>query len=293
MQTAMDGARRRGSVFDPPGVAWRLATTASKATLTVLAVAATASYLVTIVAVALLITGDVHTAAELVATYLTFCVSIVAALHFTAFSLFKLLDNQPSKSLPKFIEYASIAVLSVSLAEIITFAPSYYLYLKHINGNDESILQQIATKAKSEVDEYCGRGKLVSQYGRIRTETYYSDAYCQRLKDLTNPLTARSFVIAAYEDKTFMSYTPTETATSTPGSDEIHYSSVRNPIDELITDVGIMNNFKLYAEDEPSKAVLEWLSMLLLPLGIGLSLLKTSIELYADLKPSHDGPAPT
>jgi hypothetical protein len=259
----------------------------------VLAVAATASYLVMIVAGALLITGDVHSAVELVATYLIFCLSVVAALHFTAFGLFNFFHTRPSKSLPKLIEYASIAVLAVSLAEIITFAPSYYLYLKQINGNDQYILQQIAAKSQAEINEYCGKGNLVSHNGRVTTETYYSDAYCQRLKDLTNPLTARSFVISAYEDKTFMSYAPTKTAASTPGSNEIRYTTVRNPIDYLIDDVGIMNNFRLYAEDEPSKAVLKWLSMLLLPFGIGLSLLKTSIELFADLTPSRDGPAPT
>jgi hypothetical protein len=90
-------------------------------------------------------------------------------------------------------------------------------------------------------------------------------------------------VLKIAKDREFMGHVTTHFATSAPQG-EVYWSAFKNPIADLIQRFSVLDIFQKYSDDPTAEAVLKWIAMLLLPIGIGLRALKTSLELFADLK---------
>jgi hypothetical protein len=230
----------------------------------------------------LLIAGEVDSIGTLTAMYIAYSLSMIMALHCCGFGLPLWFEFSLSKRLPKYLEYAYIVLILVSLLDIINFGPRYYLYLSS-KGNEASLLDQIAVMAETQVRDNCGKGELHSSSGRVNASVYYSDDYCEKLAELVERKQQKEAVLKIAKDREFMGHITTHFVTS--GKDgEIYTSEFGNPIVGLIQRVSVLDTFQKYSDDPAAEAVLKWIALLVLPIGIGLRALKTSLELFADLK---------
>jgi hypothetical protein len=229
----------------------------------------------------LLIAGDINSAGALVTIYIAYSLSVIVALHCCGFGLPLWFEFPLSKRLPKYLEYAYIVLILVSLLDIINFAPRYYLYLS-TKGDEASLLGQITAMAESQLKDNCGKGP--QHYSSFRVDTYvdFSPEYCDKLAMLVERNQQKEAVLKIAKDQEFMGQITEHVVTNVRG--EMNASEFKNSIAGLIRRLSILDTFQKYSIDLGADAVLKWISMLLLPIGIGIRALKTSLDIFADLK---------
>jgi hypothetical protein len=249
----------------------------------ILAIGAVASYAAAAGTGLLLIQGDVHSIRALAAMYIVYSLSMIVALHCCGFGLPLWFEFRPSKRLPKYLEYAYMVLILVSLLDIINFAPRYYLYLSS-KGNEASLLDQIAGMAETQLRDNCGKGPQHSSSGRFNVWVDFPADYCEKLAGLVKGKQQKDAVLKIAKDPDFIGRGRVVTHFVTSVKGEMHLSEFGNPITGLIQRLSVLDTFQKYSDDPAAEAGLKWIAMLLLPIGIGLRALKTSLELFGDFK---------
>ena len=250
------------------------------------AIGAVASALIALLLGLVLING-VDSRDALIFFYLGFALFVIVTVHFSVFSIPILTGTPLSKRSPKYLEYAYIILISISLADVITVAPRYYLYLTQIGEDESSLLSKISDLAQLQVTENCGKEPKLEIYASATYTSNYTEDYCAKLTSLIDAKNNKAVVLQAYKDDEFMNFVVGYFVSSDPNEQQ-RLSKLRNyKIIAPIRRVAILTTFRQYEGVEETKgieAIMKLLSLLLLPLGIGLRVAKTSLELFGELK---------
>lgn len=211
--------------------------------------------------VAVLVIGPVPGISKnLVSTYVLYVIGTWLMLHFFAFYFRSVAPNLFTKNTPRYLEYMYSIIISLGLLQIIVSGPKLASYIEFIYGNEQTQLAKIRISASSEVAEFCA-GK---------SDSYWTLEYCDTL---------RSVARASYLDAN---------ASQSALDDIIRHGEGRTRGDSgsrstTASRVILLNDFKTLSAgsiDQNSSNLLTWLALILLPIGIGLRLLKTSLELF-------------
>lgn len=246
-----------------------------------LAFGAVVSYLIASFEAILLFSGEhIGSPAALFFHYGLFTVMTAVALHCTAFGWPLWFETRMSKRLPKYIEYANIVVLTVGLFQIATAAPVYRLYLTSLWGTQDQIAQKISVLARSEITQFCGKGPLDTIAGPSRWITYYPEAYCKKLQSIGVP-TNLSKILALAHDSEFLKQIVIRFEATNNG--EFYQNTFQNPIATDVRHLSQLRALSTYSANPLSDAREKVVALILLPIGIGLAALKTSLELFGNL----------
>jgi hypothetical protein len=217
--------------------------------------------------------GPFPTGTDLYVTYLTYAAGVIFCLHviFFGFNRFHLMTfKRPmSKWVPKYLEYAYAGVLLVGLAQVFFAGQRYADYIRVIAGDEDAILDRIKGQAKEYVEGGCTKAN----------PEFFDVPYCNKLRDLIATQDLKRYVYAvAMKDAEFLNHpvgwNPTSGQT---GATDLY---LKSPIAEYVNQLTAMAEFGKAAEGPLWNNVYGWLGLLLLPLGIGLRVVKTSLERF-------------
>jgi hypothetical protein len=192
--------------------------------------------------------------------YLLYFAMILLILHLI------FLSRRFSKSTPKYLEYAYLTLLAIGLLEIVASNSKMISYMKVMIKNDEALLEDIRLAAREEAGWECEQTN--SQNTNWGRETFArQQLYCNKLSWIAHAENLKEYVTELSRDAKFMNRQFFGTRTS---------RAIRTFVNAP--------QYRMMAPTEDSRAVVfSWLTIILLPIGIGLRVTKTSMELYGDL----------
>jgi hypothetical protein len=212
--------------------------------------------------------------------YLVYTISAVMLLHFIIFRREAALAEEGhhlSKRLPKYLEYAYTVTVAASLVQIFVFTPRMADYVTWLQGDESYVGNQIKLAAQSYLKNECIKSGATQEY-------------CVKLRkivaapDVTHYIVQSVVIDPALLDPDF--YAEKE------GGVVRDYTSLplwRQPQDNISE---LVNRFKVVHEYVSLKGNgssagsnrLAWVGILLLPIGIALRMVKTSVELFVPLE---------
>lgn len=110
--------------------------------------------------------------------------------------------------------------------------------------------------------------------------TEYPEAYCKKLESLAAPNNLDN-ILALVDDSDFLHQIVAREVTSHNG--ELDENTFQNPIAGDVAHLSQLRTLSKYSADPLSEATAKVVALVLLPIGIGLGALKTSIELFGNL----------
>lgn len=228
-----------------------------------------------------LVGGDyVVSKSALYIDYAIFTVATILGMHFVAFIFPWALGIQPSRRVPRYLDYAYLLILALGLFEVAGFSSRYYLYLTSMWGTEDQIASRVLTLAESQIEESCGKKRDEMVGVAPAWESGYTEDYCTQLKKLAASPRNETDLLLFEADRRFMDHVVLRVATPAPPGGDADVSEFRNPITEHLEHLRWLKTFSSYLPDDQSDTRLRWIWLLLLPVGIGLRALKTSLELF-------------
>jgi hypothetical protein len=233
--------------------------------------------------------------------YFIYTISVVLLLHIVIFGSEADLAKKGrhlSKRFPKYLEYAYISVISVSLLQIFVFAPRMADYVTWLQGDEAYLANQIKRIAGSYLNDECinrGTKKHVKTGLEQYTDFYFTDEYCLKLKKIVEAPDVQNYIlnvvtpdedfvhhVISIQPGAFSNYRCPDIETGQP-TDPI---CNRSPIEDLVSRFEIVREFVSAKgiSDSAGSNRLAWIGMFLLPIGIALRLAKTSVELFVPLQ---------
>jgi hypothetical protein len=185
------------------------------------------------------------------------------------------------KNTPKYIEYVSLALVSLGLLQILTFPPKLSSYIISISGDKDAILDRIKANA-IRLKERCIK----------EPNEYLTENYCSKVTEIAN---------SSHLGDTFRSkfLDDTDLHDSIIGDRPVPWYFIfrydpdwgterrifiKSPFATDMDNYRALLDYKKYKLDQGWESVLSWALMLALPFGIAIRILKTSIELFVTLK---------
>jgi hypothetical protein len=223
------------------------------------------------------------------AIYFTYSISWIILLHSATFLWIKFRKDacRPVKSrFTKFVEYAYAAVVAVGLLQVVSFGPRLADYAEWTHGNEDKIVNDIKQVSQSHIDVGC-RVKKTTMVKRLFGLAYpleynFTEAYCDKLRKLVEAPDTKGHILALLSNDLTFFYHIIEKFDNSEAPPRVW----RSPIYDLSKKLIIVKGHA--AARSPNEIgqgnILAWLSLLLLPIGLGLRLLKTSIELFGNLE---------
>jgi hypothetical protein len=216
------------------------------------------------------------------AMYAAFFVLFVYELHLFFVVAPRVFKKNLPKNTPKYLEYVYLVIISFGLLQIVTFPSKFSSYIFGVAGDDNTILQQIR-EAAGDLSKQCNS-----------TNEYLTQNYCSKLKEIAASADLGTLLKTKFlDDYEFRTHAIGDRPVrwwaiwEGPKYDDMmieHRVLVFSKFPELFDNYRALTEYKMYKGDETQETTLAWLGMLLLPIGIGIRMLKTSIELFAPLR---------
>ena len=204
-----------------------------------------------------------------------------------------------SKSVPKYLEYAYTVVVSGSLLQIFVYAPRVADYVTWLQGDETYLVGQIKRVAESYLEDECiNRGTRKHVETRFlwifseNTNFYFTPQYCDKVAKIVHAPDLKEYILSAVvTDREFLDHIiedlpdiGAKLGLASPNGGEL--ASERSPIEQLVNRFEVVHEFLNMKERTNSAGSnrLAWIGMLLLPIGIALKLVKTSLELFVPLQ---------
>lgn len=210
---------------------------------------------------------------ELYSTYLLFSIMVVVFLHVVFFGWNSLMQRELGKTLPKntprYLEYAYAALLSLGLLQIFFMSPNFIKYMVITSGDEVKLVTRIRQFSEKHLNEDCLKGG-----------SYFPPSYCEKLKKLVEAKNTESYITNnVLTDEKFLGHVIGKRGNPAGGLDNV-VSPIRREARTLIN----IRDYQSSPTIDPRRPVMTWIAFILLPLGIGLRILKTSLELFGNLK---------
>ena len=219
--------------------------------------------------------GPFPSPSGLIRVYLGYAASSLVFVHAFYFSLnllsVRLRGRTLSQRQPRYLEYAYAVLISVGLINVVVMAPQFSDYIAYRRGDDNALYAQISQQAKSDLRDRCANG-----------DRFFTKDYCEKLRRIAEAEHPRDYIEASVlNDHEFLSHITGLSYAVTQGGPQ--------PLNEVSPITQHANALKARREygaatPSPTGRALAWIGVLLLPIGISLRVVKTSLELFGRLK---------
>jgi hypothetical protein len=214
--------------------------------------------------------GRIPVGGGLYALYFGYAFFGIAACHIWFFILNRALRDSRSthrKRLPKYIEYAYAAVISIGLAQVFISSTRIVDYLLVTVGDEDFIAGQIHSVA---------RGYVVKECLNPGTVQRFTKEYCAKAKQIAEATEPKEFILKeVLEDRNFLNHVVAIIAAGPQGA-----VSMQSPIKEYADQLNALRGYSARPIPTNLGSAFSWIALLLLPIAIALRLTKTSLELF-------------
>jgi len=209
----------------------------------------------------------------LLLAYFAYVGATVICLHVVFFGVNYIRSTRTGKSftrrVPRYVEYAYAVIISASLLQVFFASPHFADYISFFAGEETEILARIRNEAKRHVDDECTK---------IDT-TYYSVPYCNKLRKILEIDDLKSYVYhTLMNDEEFLNHVVGKDIPEQALSRDL-----TSPIAIFVNQLRARAEYSATPINLVANNAFSWIGLLLLPIGIGLRLVKTSLELFAGL----------
>ena len=223
-----------------------------------------------------LATGDIEEGWTITSLYFIYAISMIGLLHGIFFIANRLLKEAPSvhrRRMPKYLEYAYTAVIAFGLTQVLFSASRIADYVTFVAGNASEITAEIKSVAQGYLDNEC-------KIKKVR----FTEEFCEKVKKIVEAENLRDYAATVVaQDKEFMTHIIDVIAAGNAPPARI--------VSPIVSRVRQLNTIIQYSKVDPGSAyaanVYAWLGLLILPFGIGLRLVKTSLELFGELETQY------
>jgi hypothetical protein len=221
--------------------------------------------------------------------YFGYCACTLIFLHAVFFELNRDLRHRGSKfrkKVPKFIEYAYAALISVSLLQIFFSAERVADYLNLLAGDDQKIWAQIRDGARAHVTNECSK-PVSAVWPSARPDPFlenfrkdhFTEEYCKEMQRIAEASDIKGYVFGTVIHNTeFLTHSAQLGMTLT--GDLIETPSPIVPMMQLMYS---REEYRKLPVNNVTGNAFAWIGLLLLPVGIALRVVKTSLELFGRL----------
>lgn len=218
--------------------------------------------------------GRIPVGSELYYRYFGYSLSAVIFFHVIFFGINSLLQgNKHRKRIPKYLEYAYAIIISMGLAQVFFSAPRIATYIKFISGTEEELSGKIVEAAREHVKTKC-----------VNPDKFLTLEYCTKLRHLADAPVAIDYVLKnVLSDDAFLNQV--HGYFSTKGGSV----AIVSPIKMYANQLRAQLEYGQLSNSDATPNIFAWLALLLLPIGISLRLVKTSLELFGNLDDKDAG----
>jgi hypothetical protein len=225
-----------------------------------------------------LISGEIpinHSLFFMYGIYVGLTILYAHILFFVSAEALKIIQPVHAKRMPKYVDYVASAFLMVSLFQVLTGGNKFKDFVQYSFGTPEALTADIQHGAAIEFDENC-QNKPVEISD---TSRFYTPAYCAKLKAIAVASDGKEYLAkTVVNDKEFLDHAIFYGVVSgdTPEED-------KSPLIPLIKRLNAVVKYG-DTSDKLGESIFGWVALLLLPVGIALRIVKTSLELFGKLE---------
>jgi len=219
------------------------------------------------------------TGAMLYLTYIAFALASIVSLHSGFFYYATFLKSEGkslSKRVPKYIEYAYALLISVALLQVFVSMPQFASFIDYVAGDERALLDAIDLQVKVHLRD-CK--KIDARF--------FTRGYCDKIDKIagiTGGEQRKEFIVTHISaDSEFMNHVVSEVVAINPHTGDALANEFESPLRNLVDRLTAKERAKAFELEAPGKKFFTWIAFLLLPIGIGLRLVKTSLELFVDM----------
>ena len=218
-----------------------------------------------------LLVGPFPMRESLPSVYFVYSLSVLVSMHLVFF-VWDWAASEGSapewpRNLPKAIEYLYAGLISFGLVQVFTSSPDFSRYVTFSKGTDTELVAAIVQQARIHLRDDCASDI-----------NYFTNEYCEKLEAITQSASPAHYIKRrVLEDRSFLDHVTGVAVGASQGGASVgnQYSPIRGLANAL---KAARHNRKSGSGDANGAA--RWLAMLILPVGISLRFLKTSIELF-------------
>jgi hypothetical protein len=188
------------------------------------------------------------------------------------------------KSLPKYLDYIYTIVVALGLFQVFAFTPRYADYMVWLQGDQIAVAERIKAIAVGYVSNECvnkGTRHVPGRWWESDLDYHYDTEYCAKMKGIADA----EDLIEHLSKNVVRDYGFLERAIESSWNGENAWAK-GSPIE------GLALRFRLLEESARAKdsvnpllgGALAWVGLLMLPIGIAIRLVKTSLELFGNLE---------
>jgi hypothetical protein len=194
----------------------------------------------------------------------------------------------------KVLEYSYIFITAFSLLNIFVFAPHMSDYVTWLRGDDTYLANQIKRAADSYLKGECIEGSAKQTITQTimnfftNPNIYVTDEDCRKLQKIVEAPDVKQYILSAVApDRAFLKGDDyIECDMDSAGNRCVIKETLGTLISPLVTELEIVHEYVNLGSHSTSAGNnrLTWFGMLLLPIGIALRFVKTSVELAEELR---------
>jgi hypothetical protein len=206
--------------------------------------------------------------------YLAYSLAVVALLHGLFFSIninrIQRTGRTLNRNTPRYLEYVYAALISVGFAQVYFQPRQFSEFIDYATDTNEQLVKRIRDQATAYLHNQCRNN-----------DPFFPASYCAKLQLIISSKSPYAYLLTEVAtDRQFLGHAiDYVTVPGPPGRVELP-SPIAKDVNQLLA----RHEFAAARTPLPSSRLFNWLGLLLLPVGIGLRVLKTSLELFADLK---------
>src|SRR6266850_3292802 len=139
-----------------------------------------------VVTASILLSGPFPSRQGLYYIYFGYAFSVVVFLHAAFFawnSFVKHRGQALSKNVPRYLEYAYAALISIGLSQVVYMSSELYEYIGLSAGTDAELVERIREQASSHVKDDCPKGG-----------EYFPAGYCEKLRGIVGASVPSAYV---------------------------------------------------------------------------------------------------
>lgn len=238
-----------------------------------LAILASASFTGLVLTALSLSTANFPVNGRLYVTYLWYSVCVLVFLHSAVFLRSAMLASRGralSRNLPRYLEYAYALLLSVGLAQVLFMSSQFSAYVTLVSGDESELVSRISKQASLHLNEDCKKGGQ-----------FFTKDYCEQLQKIVDSKSPNQYItsVVIFDDK-FLAHTVRREMR--PAGHSAMLVDVPSPIARFANAIRAQREYATSPVAPNHSRAFSWIAVLLLPIGIGLRVLKTSVELFGN-----------
>lgn len=202
---------------------------------------------------------------ELILIYIAYFLSFCVLSHYLALLSFVALPQELRIFVPKGLEYLYILAISISVLQISTNYRATEVFKSFALGNIGDNARSIISAARDSEREHCRK-----------REQYFDPLYCRKLHELGRSTVEGAISIA--NDDTFYNHTFGKQWIPMPPGGSIQVDKYADFRVQLVR-VRTLHSAKIAAATYHDYPIWDWMFFILLPVGLGIRILKTSYDI--------------